>query len=82
MSSSIAEQKVYLVTKPNVDWNQFEVFSTDENLEELSLRELITATEKRTDGDPVDEGAAVTEIAARLCYMSYGKGRKDIAVSA
>ncbi len=60
--------KVYLVTRPSVDWGQVAAFLEDEKLP--AVPESI-----RSGGD---ESAAVAEIAARLCYMSFGRGRKDI----
>lgn len=61
--------KVYLVTRPSVDWAQVAAFLEDEGLP--SVPESIRA------GD--DESSAVIEISARLCYMSFGRGRRDIA---
>lgn len=68
MSALIAEPKVYLVTKPSVDWEQVEAFLADEGVPGVS--ESIRA------GD--DQSAAIAEVSARLCYMSYGRGRRDI----
>ena len=65
----VTEPKVYLVTRPSVDWAQVAAFLADEGLPPIP--ESIRAGE--------DESAAVIEISARLCYMSYGRGRKDIA---
>ena len=59
---------VYLVTRPSVDWEKIALFFEDENVPPIP--ESIRA------GD--DESAAVIEISARMCYMSYGRGRKDI----
>lgn len=65
----LAEPKIYLVTKPTVDWEQVACFLHDEGVPPIpkSIRA----------GN--DESAAVIEISARLCYMSYGRGRKDIS---
>ena len=60
---------VYLVTRPSVDWEQVASFLDDEEVPPIP--ESIRA------GD--DESAAIIEISARLCYMSYGRGRRDIA---
>ena len=61
--------KVFLVTRPSVDWAQVAAFLEDEGVPPVpdSIR----------SGE--DESAAIAEIAARLCYMSFGRGRKDIA---
>ena len=64
----LSEPKVYLVTRPAVDWAQVAAFLQDEGVPPVP--DSIRA------GD--DESAAIIEISARLCYMSYGKGRKDI----
>lgn len=69
MSSLIVQPKAYLVTKPSVDWEQVAAFLEDEGVP--GIPESIRA------GD--DESAAIAEISARLCYMSYGRGRRDIA---
>ncbi|MDP6403147.1 MAG: FAD-dependent thymidylate synthase [SAR202 cluster bacterium] len=61
--------KVYLVTRPSVDWEQVAAFLEDEGVPPIP--DSIRA------GD--DESSAVIEISARLCYMSFGRGRKDIA---
>jgi thymidylate synthase (FAD) len=59
---------VYLVTRPSVDWESVAIFFQDENVPPIP--DTIRA------GD--DESAAVVEISARMCYMSYGRGRRDI----
>ena len=65
----ITEPKVFLVTRTSVDWEQVAAFLQDEALPPVP--DSIRAGE--------DESAAVVEISARLCYMSFGRGRKDIA---
>ena len=65
----LTEPRVYLVTRPSVDWEQVAAFLEDEGVPPIP--DSIRA------GD--DESSAVVEISARLCYMSYGRGRKDIA---
>lgn len=65
----IAQPKVYLVTRPSVDWDGVAAFLADEGVP--GVPDSIRA------GD--DESAAIAEISARLCYMSYGRGRRDIA---
>ena len=61
--------KVYLVTRPAVDWEQVAGFLDDEGLP--GVPDSIRAG--------ADESAAIVEISARLCYMSFGRGRRDIA---
>jgi thymidylate synthase (FAD) len=63
-----SEPKVYLVTRPSVDWEGIAAFLEDEGVPPIP--DSIRAGK--------DESAAVVEISARLCYMSYGRGRKDI----
>ena len=65
----IAEPKVYLVTRPSVDWEQVAAFLSDEDLPPIP--DSIRAGR--------DESSAIVEISARLCYMSFGRGRRDIA---
>ena len=60
--------KVYLVTRPAVDWEQVAAFLSDERL--APIPESIRAGS--------DDSSAVVEISARLCYMSFGRGRRDI----
>ena len=64
-----SEPKVYLVTRPSVDWEQVAAFLEDEGLP--GVPESIRAGE--------EDSSAIAEISARLCYMSYGRGRKDIS---
>ena len=60
--------RVYLVSKPQVDWGQIASFLADEGLPDIP--DSIRA------GD--DEAEAIIEVSARLCYMSFGRGRRDI----
>ena len=69
MSAIITQPNVYLVTKPSVDWEQVAAFLDDEGVP--GIPDSIRAGK--------DESAAIAEISARLCYMSYGRGRRDIA---
>lgn len=69
MSTFLNGPKVYLVSKPSVDWDQVAQFLEDEGVPPIP--DSIRAGE--------DESAAIAEVSARMCYMSYGKGRKDIA---
>ncbi len=65
----LTKPKVYLVSKPSVDWDQVAAFLADEDVP--GIPDSIRA------GD--DESSAIIEISARLCYMSFGRGRRDIA---
>ena len=60
--------RVYLVTRPAIDWEQVAAFLSDERLPPIP--ESIRAGS--------DDSSAVVEISARLCYMSFGRGRRDI----
>ena len=63
-----SEPRVYLVSRPSIDWEQVVALLADEDVPPVP--ESIRAGE--------DESTAIVEISARLCYMSFGKGRKDI----
>jgi len=69
MSTFLNGPKVYLVSKPSVDWDQIAQFLEDEGVPPIP--DSIRAGE--------DESVAIAEVSARMCYMSYGRGRKDIA---
>lgn len=62
------EPKIYLVSKPTVDWEQIANLLSDENLP--GVPDSIRSGE--------DESSAIVEVSARLCYMSFGRGRKYI----
>lgn len=62
------EPKAYLISKPCVDWSAVADFLNDEGLPGLS----------KSVRSGLDDAAALPEIAARLCYMSFGRGRRDI----
>ena len=66
---NLVRPKVYLVTKPAVDWSQLAAFLADEGAP--GVPQSIRAGP--------DESAAIAEAAARICYMSYGNGRRDIS---
>ena len=66
---AITGPNVKLVTRTAVDWA---------NLTEFLEAEGLPGPEHVIRGHEA-EGASVVEIAARLCYMSFGKGRRDIA---
>ena len=65
----LSKAKVYLVSRPSVDWEQVAAFLADEGVPPVP--ESIRAGS--------DSSNAIVEISARLCYMSYGRGRSDIA---
>ena len=65
----VSEAKIYLVSRTKVDWEAIAALLKDEDVPPIP--ESIRA------GDV--ESAAVVEVSARLCYMSFGKGRKDIS---
>jgi len=64
----LAQPRVYLVSRPSVDWEQVAAFLSDEDVPPIS--------ESIRSGN--EESSAIIEISARLCYMSFGRGRKDI----
>ena len=66
--SYVSEPNVYLVSRPNVDWEAIAQLLADEELP--GVPDSIRAGS--------DEAAAIVEISARLCYMSFGRGRKHI----
>ena len=57
----LSRPKVYLVTRPTVDWDQVAAFLGDEDLPPVP--DSIRAGS--------DESSAIIEISARLCYMSF-----------
>ncbi len=64
----LTEPRVYLVSRPSVDWEKIAELLADEDLPGVS--ESIRAGE--------DESSAIVEVSARLCYMSFGRGRRHI----
>ena len=66
--SYVTGPNVYLVTRPAVDWGMVAAFLDDEGLPGLS--DSIRAGQ--------DNALATIEVSARLCYMSYGRGRRHI----
>ena len=64
----LTEPKVYLVSRPSVDWEAVAELLADEDLP--GVPESI-----RAGGD---ESSAIVEVSARLCYMSFGRGRRHI----
>lgn len=74
MAKLLYEPGVYLVTHTAVDWDSVERLLADEGMP--SLKESI----RTWQSEPGDVDAVGTiEISARLCYLSFGKGRTDIA---
>ena len=69
MNDIVTQPRIYLVSRPSVDFEQIAQFLDDEHLPPLpdSIR------------SGTDESSAVIETSARLCYMSFGRGRRDIA---
>ena len=65
----IKEPSVYLTTRTAVNWEAIAEFLAAEGVPPIP--DSIRA------GD--DESAAVVEVSARMCYMSFGRGRRDIA---
>ena len=65
----VTEPSVRLVSRPSVDWEQIAEFLADEELP--PIEESIRAG--------MSDAEAVIETSARLCYMSFGRGRRDIA---
>ena len=65
----LKQPEIYLTTRTSVDWIQVAEFLADQGVPPIP--DSIRAGK--------DESAAVVEISARMCYMSYGRGRKDIA---
>ena len=63
----IVSRKVYLVSKPEINWPDVLTFFKDE---ELPVRPSTLKSFNNPD--------QIIELAARVCYMSYAKGRTDI----
>ena len=61
--------RVYLVSRPQVDWSAIADFLADEGLP--GVPDSVRAGER--------DAEAIVEVSARLCYMSFGRGRRDIA---
>ena len=61
--------RVYLVSKPQVDWSRVADFLADEGLP--GVPDSVRAGDR--------DAEAIIEVSARLCYMSFGRGRRDIA---
>ncbi len=58
--------KVYMISEPYLRWETFVDFLTDEGLEDQDAKSIALAS----------AGPALAEIGGRVCYMSFGKGRK------
>ena len=63
-----SKPNVYLVSRPSVDWEQIAAFLSDEDLPPIPASIRAGA----------DDANAIIETSARLCYMSFGRGRRDI----
>ncbi len=61
--------KAYLIGKPRLEWSEFARFARDENLPEGHQYMV----------EPPSDGETLAEIGGRICYMSFGKGRKKNA---
>jgi len=59
--------RVYLLSQPSIDWNAWSKFVQDD---ELPAGETYHV-------NPPSDGELLCEKAGRLCYMSFGKGRKS-----
>jgi thymidylate synthase (FAD) len=55
-----------MISEPFLRWNDFMSFIHDEGLSEMDVPSIAE----------MDSGEALPEIGGRLCYMSFGKGRK------
>ena len=62
----ITAPKIYSMTLPSYDWANLQEFLDLENLPEMS--ESVVSKDSQN---------AIVETAGRLCYMSFGKGRKS-----
>jgi thymidylate synthase (FAD) len=62
--------KIALVSKTEPLWDNIIEFLNSENLPELS---------KSLVGSTIDSDSSIVELAGRVCYDSYGRGRKDIS---
>ncbi len=58
--------QAYLISRPHIDFREYNRFLADEGLPKEAGYHV----------EPASEGEMLVEIAGRLCYMSYGKGRK------
>ena len=61
--------RIYLVGKPRLEWQEFARFARDESVPEA--HQYIV--------EPPSCGEMLAELGGRLCYMSFGKGRKTNA---
>jgi thymidylate synthase (FAD) len=57
------------VGKPRLEWTEFARFARDESLPEAQQYMI----------EPPSDGETLAELGGRLCYMSFGKGRKTNA---
>tara|TARA_Y100001960_G_scaffold325890_1_gene409103 strand:- start:400 stop:1197 length:798 start_codon:yes stop_codon:yes gene_type:complete len=68
MKNYLNDPKIYLISKPSVNWESIAALLNDE--------ELPPVPESIRAGN--DDSGSIIEVSARLCYMSFGRGRKDI----
>jgi thymidylate synthase (FAD) len=59
--------KVYLISEPRLDYREFDRFIADEGLPRNVAYHV----------EPASDAECLVELCARLCYMSYGKGRNS-----
>ena len=69
--NKFVKPNVYLVSVPSFDFNEFDLFMRDSNIKNKDS--LVSANEKERKS-----AYHIIEAAARLCYNSYGRGRKSI----
>lgn len=63
------KMNVFMVAEPRINWAEYNRFYTSEKLGTLSI----------PWSDPPSVAASLVEMCGRLCYMSFGKGRKTTA---
>ena len=68
MKKYLKDPKIYLISKPSVNWESIASLLEDEELPPVP--DSIRAGK--------DDSGSIIEVSARLCYMSFGRGRKDI----
>lgn len=62
--------KLYLISKPIVQWKEFDRFQLDEGVSWQYYGNGFETASSNIDAQDL------VELAGRLCYMSFGKGRK------
>jgi len=61
--------KLYLIGKPRLEWTAFAEFARDEGLPQAEQYMI----------EPPSDGETIAEVAGRICYMSFGRGRRTNA---